>query len=59
LPFALTKNSANDADYDIWFRAKVQEALNDTRSATPHKNAETHFAKRRSAALRELRSCKA
>ena len=30
LPFALTNNAA---EYDAWFRAKVQEALNDPRPA--------------------------
>jgi DNA-damage-inducible protein J len=50
LPFAL-----NDAAHDAWFRAKVQEALNDTRPAIPHKKVEAHFAKRRAAALRKAR----
>jgi DNA-damage-inducible protein J len=48
LPFALS-NEAHDA----WFRAKVQEALSDPRSAIPHKKVEAHFAKRRAAALRK------
>jgi DNA-damage-inducible protein J len=43
LPFALT---ADGAAHDAWFRAKVQEALNDPRPATPHKKVEAHFAKR-------------
>jgi len=52
LPFALTKDSAA---HDAWFRAKVQEALNDRRPAIPHKKVEAHFAKRRAAALRKAR----
>jgi DNA-damage-inducible protein J len=52
LPFALTKNAA---EHDAWFRAKVQEALNDPRPAIPHKRVEAHFAKRRAAALRKAR----
>lgn len=56
LPFALTKDSAA---HDAWFRAKVQEALNDPRPAIPHKKVEAHFAKRRAVALRKLRSRKA
>jgi len=52
LPFALT---ADGAAHDAWFRAKVQEALNDPRPAVPHKKVESHFAKRRAAALRRAR----
>ncbi len=52
LPFALT---ADGAAHDAWFRAKVQEALNDPRPAIPHKKVEAHFAKRRAAALRKAR----
>jgi DNA-damage-inducible protein J len=52
LPFELTGNAAA---HDAWFRAKVQEALNDPRPAVPHKKVEAHFAKRRAAALRKSR----
>jgi DNA-damage-inducible protein J len=52
LPFALT---ADGAAHDAWFRAKVQEALNDPRPAIPHKKVEAHFVKRRAAALRKAR----
>ncbi len=52
LPFALTHNAAA---HDAWFRAKVQEALNDPRPGIPHKKVEPHFAKRRAAALRKVR----
>ena len=52
LPFALTGDAAA---HDAWFRAKVQEALNDPRPAIPHKKVEAHFAKRRAAALRKAR----
>jgi DNA-damage-inducible protein J len=48
LPFSLAHNAA---EHDAWFRAKVQEALDDTRPAIPHKKVEAHFAKRRAAAL--------
>jgi DNA-damage-inducible protein J len=51
LPFALT----NNVEHDAWFRAKVQEALNDPRPAISHKKVESHFAKRRAAALRKAR----
>ncbi len=52
LPFALTNNPAG---HDAWFRAKVQEALDDPRPAIPHKKVEAHFAKRRARALRKTR----
>ena len=48
LPFALVQNAA---EHDAWFRAKVLEALDDSRPAIPHEQVEAHFAKRRSAAL--------
>ncbi|WP_035347575.1 type II toxin-antitoxin system RelB/DinJ family antitoxin [Edaphobacter aggregans] len=51
LPFAL----ASDAAHDAWFRAKVQEALEDKRPAIPQEKVETHFAGRRAAALRKAR----
>jgi len=50
LPFELTHNQAA---YDAWFRAKVQEALEDMRPAIPHDAVKTRFAKRRAAALRK------
>lgn len=49
LPFAITNNPAHDA----WFRAKVQEALDDPRPGIPHKKVEAHFARRRATALRK------
>lgn len=52
LPFALTNNPAA---HDAWFRTKVQEALDDSRPAIPHKKVEAHFAKRRAKALRKAR----
>lgn len=50
LPFAL---AANAAEHDAWFRAKVQQALDDKRPAVPHKQVEAHFARRRAKALRK------
>ena len=41
------------AAHDAWFRAKVQEALDDPRPAVRHEAVEVHFAKRRAAALRK------
>jgi DNA-damage-inducible protein J len=49
-----TKEEQN-APHDAWFRAKVQEALNDPRPAIPHRKVEAHFAKRRAAAQRKER----
>jgi DNA-damage-inducible protein J len=45
-----------DADeYDAWFRAAIQEALDDPRPLIPHAEVEAHFAKRRSDALRKVK----
>ena len=52
LPFALTHDAAA---HDAWFRAKVREALDDTRPGIPQEKIEAHFAKRRAAALRKVR----
>lgn len=52
LPFT---PAANTAEYDAWFRAKVQEALDDPRPAIPHEKVKAHFAKRRATALRKAR----
>ncbi|HUZ03733.1 MAG TPA: type II toxin-antitoxin system RelB/DinJ family antitoxin [Acidobacteriaceae bacterium] len=52
LPFTPT---ANTAEYDAWFRAKVQEALDDPRPAIQHGTVKAHFAKRRAAARRKAR----
>jgi DNA-damage-inducible protein J len=41
------------AAHDAWFRAKVQEALDDRRPAVPHEKVEALFSKRRAAALRK------
>ena len=48
LPFGLV---TDPEAHDAWFRAKVQEALDDPHPATPHDQVEAHFAKRRAAAL--------
>jgi DNA-damage-inducible protein J len=52
LPFAL---ATDPAAHDAWFRAKVQQALEDPRPAVPHDDVEAHFAKRRKSALRKRR----
>jgi len=43
---AHSKVFLNDA-HDAWFRAKVQEALDDPRPAIPHEEVKAYFAKRR------------
>ena len=50
LPAGLTVDAEA---HDAWFRAKVQEALDDPRPARPAEDIEAHFAKRRAAALRK------
>jgi DNA-damage-inducible protein J len=48
LPFTLAQNAK---EHDAWFRAKVQQALDDPRPGIPHEQVEAHFATRRAAAL--------
>ncbi len=50
LPLELVTNSSA---HDMWFRAKVREALEDTRPDIPDDHAEKHFAKRRASAHRK------
>ena len=50
LPFSLAQNAA---EHDAWFRAKVQQALDDPRPAVPHELVEAHFAVRRAKALQK------
>ena len=47
LPAGLTTDAAT---HDAWFRAKVQETLDDTRPAIPHAKVEAHFKARRARA---------
>jgi DNA-damage-inducible protein J len=42
---------SNSSAYDAWFRAKVQQVLDDTRPDIDNADAEAHFANRRSAVL--------
>ena len=51
LPFNLT---TDPEEYDRWFRAKVQEALDDPRPSIPHAEVKARFAKRRADALRAI-----
>ena len=44
---------ADTQAHDAWFRAKVQEALDDPRPAIPHDEVVQRFAKRRATALRK------
>lgn len=48
LPFPV----ASSLDHDAWFRAKVQEALEDSRPTVPHDEVKAHFQARRAAALK-------
>jgi DNA-damage-inducible protein J len=50
LPLELVTNSEA---HDAWFRAKVREALEDTRPDISGDQAEAHFAGRRAAARRK------
>jgi DNA-damage-inducible protein J len=46
LPFELV---ADPKAYDAWFRAKVREALDDTRPDVAHEDVEAEFTARRAA----------
>lgn len=46
LPFELV---ADPKTYDAWFRARVREALDDTRPDVAHEDVEAEFAARRAA----------
>ncbi len=47
LPFPL---AANVQQHDAWFRAKVQEAVDDTRAPVPNDEVKVRFARRRAIA---------
>ena len=51
LPLELVTSSEA---HDTWFRAKVREALEDTRPDLPDDEVEAHFAGRRAAARRRV-----
>lgn len=50
LPFELT---VDGEAYDAWFRAKVQEALDDTSEPIPNEVVKEHFARKREELLRK------
>jgi DNA-damage-inducible protein J len=50
LPLELISNSEA---HDAWFRAKVMEALEDSRPDAAAEDVDAHFATRRAAALRK------
>lgn len=53
LPFELI----NDQEaYDAWFRAKVQEALDDPRPRIPNEEVQREFAKRKAELRKKLSS---
>lgn len=53
LPLELVSNSEA---HDAWFRAKVLQAVEDTRPDLDDSDIETHFAKRRAAAMRKVKT---
>ena len=50
LPFPVTPGGVA---HDVWFRAKVQEAIDDPRSAVANDQVKARFAQRRAAALKK------
>jgi DNA-damage-inducible protein J len=53
LPFAPTTEPAG---YDAWFRAEVQETLDDTHPGIPHQEVGTEFAALRAATLARMQA---
>lgn len=53
LPLELVSNSEA---HDVWFRAKVLQALEDTRPDLDDSAVQAHFAKRRVTAMRRVKS---
>ena len=53
LPFLL---AAKTDEHDAWFRARVQEAMDDPRLAVADDLVKGHFAQRRASALTKLRA---
>jgi DNA-damage-inducible protein J len=51
--------TADPATHEAWFRAKVQEALDDPSPLVPHDEVKARFAARRAAALKTLAADKA
>jgi DNA-damage-inducible protein J len=47
LPFPV----ASSTDHDAWFRAKVQEALDDQRPSISHREVKARFQRRRAQAI--------
>jgi DNA-damage-inducible protein J len=45
--------TTDPATHDAWFKAKVQQALADSRPFVPHDQVENHFIERRADALRK------
>ena len=46
---------ASDPEYDAWFRARVQEALDDPGPLIPHEEVKAEFVKRRAALLAKIK----
>jgi DNA-damage-inducible protein J len=53
-PLAVGARSASTDGFDAWFRAKVQEALDDPRPPLSHDDVDRHFADKRSKLMAQL-----
>jgi DNA-damage-inducible protein J len=51
LPIELSVRGSATSAYDAWFRAKVQEALDDIRPPLAHEDVTDHFKKKRAKLL--------
>jgi DNA-damage-inducible protein J len=53
-PMDISARSTSPDGFDAWFRAKVQEALDDPRPPRSHDDVERHFADRRGKLMAQL-----
>lgn len=56
LPMDITARVAEPPGYDAWFRARVQEALDDKRPSLSQEDVAAHFAARRAQLATRLES---
>jgi hypothetical protein len=51
----MTTKTSDSKAHDTWFRAKIQQALDDLRPPIPNDQVKAHFAKRRAISLAKIR----
>jgi DNA-damage-inducible protein J len=53
-PMDIAPRGSNSGDFEAWFRAKVQEALDDPRPPISHDDVKQHFANKRRKLMSQL-----